>query len=309
MFRFGLCCLFKEKPVKFRRCTAKYMQKLDQPSRLKRISELCLHNSKSLLQALETADRLKIRAFRVMTPLFPLYTHPSLGYILDDLPEHKEILATLQAVKKFKTHHDIRLSLHPDQFNVLNSPRPEVVKKSIEELEYQAFLAELIDADVINIHLGGVYGDKQNSCRRFIENYELLSERLKKRLSIENDDRSYTPEDLAAVSKTTGIPIVYDVHHHRCNSDSLSEKEATDLSIKTWKLVDREAYFHISSPQSGWDSKNEKAHADFIDINDFPHYWRELETDVTIDVEAKSKELAVLRLQKELELSDVVSQH
>jgi UV DNA damage endonuclease len=300
MIRFGLCCLFKNESVKFRHSTAKNLQRFESSEYLQRLSELCLHNSKSLLTAVDTVDRLGIRSFRVMTPMFPLYTHPSLGYALEDLPDRSEILKTLSLVKEFKQDHDIRLSLHPDQFNVLNSLRPEVVDQSVKELEYQNILAGLIGANVINIHIGGVYGDKKTASERFIENFNLLSDGLKNRLTIENDDRSYTPEDLAPISEKTGIPIVYDVHHHRCNKDSLSVKEATDLSINTWKRLGREPYFHISSPKSGWDSKNVKAHSDYIDINDFPEYWRELKIDFTLDFEAKDKELAVLKLKEEL---------
>lgn len=300
MIRFGLCCLFKNETVKFRHSTAKNMQRFESSQYPQKLSELCLHNSKSLLKAVEIVNSLGIRSFRVMTPIFPLYTHPSLGYTLSDLPEHEEIIKTLNSVREYKKEHDIRLSLHPDQFNVLNSSRVEVVNRSVKELEYQNILAELIDADVINIHVGGVYGDKKTASERFIENFNLLSEGLKKRLTIENDDRSYTPEDLDPISTHTGIPIVYDVHHHRCNKDSLSIEDATELSIKTWAKIGREPYFHISSPKSGWNFKNMRSHADYIEINDFPDYWRELKIDFTLDIEAKDKELAVLKLKKEL---------
>ena len=88
--------------------------------------------------------------------------------------------------------------------------------------------------------------------------------------------------------------------------DELSEKEATDLAIATWENTGREPYFHISSPKGGWKAKNIKAHSDYIDIKDFPKYWKELDIDFTVDIEAKDKELAVMKLQKDL---DVISQH
>lgn len=307
MIRFGLCCLFKEEPLKFRHSTAKNMQRFDSSEYPQRLSELCLHNSKTLLKAVERVNLSGIKSFRVMTPMFPLFTHPSLGYQLNDLQDCEEIKKTLNSVKAFKLQNDIRLSLHPDQFNVLNSPKGKVVDQTIKELEYQNLLAGFIDADVINIHLGGAYGDKKSASERFIENFNLLSESLKKRLTMENDDRSYTPEDLLQVSEKIGIPIVYDVHHHRCNKDSLSEIKATDLSIKTWERVQREPYFHLSSPKSGWNSKNERSHSDYIDIKDFPDYWRELKVDFTLDIEAKAKEQAVLKLKNQL--LDMVSQH
>ena len=300
MLRLGLCCLFQEEPIKFRHSTAKNILKFEAAERDKKISELCLHNSKSLLQALETCHRLDIKSFRVMSPLFPLYTHPDVGYNLAELYDRDEITDTLKKVKKFKQAHDIRLSFHPDQFNVLNSPRPEVVQRSIIELSYQAMLAEAIDADVINIHLGGVYDDKKSAIQRFIETFASLPGNIQQRLTVENDDKSYTPQDLKQVFDETGIPFVYDVHHHRCNPDGLSIEEATDMSIKIWQNLNREPYFHISSPKLGWNSGKPQAHADYIDFKDFPDYWKKLKSSFTLDVEAKAKELAVIKLREQL---------
>lgn len=300
MIRFGLCCLFNEEPIKFRHATAKNLQKYDKSERLKRLSEICLDNSLSLRKAVETVTALDIKAFRVMTPLFPLYTHPDVGYQLDFLPDKEKIIGQLAEVKKISNDNDIRLSFHPDQFNVLNSPHAEVVERSFTELNYQAMLAGFIGADVINIHLGGVYGDKDIARKRFIENFFLLPDAVRQKLTIENDDKSYTPEDLEPVCEETGIPLVYDIHHHRCNNDTFSVEQATDLSIKTWQRVGREPYFHISSPKLGWNSNNTKSHSDYIDMNDFPAYWLTLKTSFTLDVEAKAKEPAVLKLKKEL---------
>jgi len=164
MIRLGLCCLFLEEPIKFRHITAKHLEKIDSSKdRIKKLSELCLINSKSLLKAIETVNKLGIQSFRVMTPLFPLYTHPVDGYTIDILPDADEIKQVLKNVKTNKNDLNIRVSLHPDQFNVLNSPRKEVVNQTLGELEYQNLLAEHTGADVINIHLGGVYGDKKSA--------------------------------------------------------------------------------------------------------------------------------------------------
>lgn len=300
MIRFGLCCLFKNEPIKFRHATATHLQKFDRKTQIARLSELCLHNSENLLSAVETCNRLGIKAFRVMTPLFPLYTHPETGYKLSDLPSAEQINANFAKIKDFKNAHDIRLSFHPDQFIVLNSPREEVVKSSIGELNYQLMLAEAIGADVINIHLGGVYGDKKSASQRFIENFSTLSAGIKQRLTVENDDKSYSPEDLIPVVEQLGIPFIYDVHHHRCNNDKLSVKQATDICISIWKNLKREPYFHISSPKFGWEDGKPNPHADYIDIKDFPDYWRKLDSDFTLDIEAKAKELAVIKLMQGL---------
>ena len=162
-------------------------------------------------------------------------------------------------------------------------------------MEYQTEVAEWLDADVINIHGGGAYGDKPLALSRFAQNLNHLSNRARRRLTIENDDRVYTADDLLSLCKTENIPLVYDVHHHRCNQDNLTVEEATEKSIGTW---DRLPMFHISSPIEGWDGPNPRTHHDYINFQDFPVYWRNL--NVTIEVEAKAKELAVLKLQNEL---------
>ena len=127
-------------------------------------------------------------------------------------------------------------------------------------------------------------------------NLKRLSRRARKLLTVENDDKTYTPADLLPICRATGIPLVYDVHHHRCNPDGLSVEEATEQAIGTW---DRKPLFHISSPIDGWKGPKPGRHHDFIDLTDFPNCW--LNLDVTVEVEAKAKEVAVLKLQAELE--------
>jgi UV DNA damage endonuclease len=178
---------------------------------------------------------------------------------------------------------------------VLNSSHLHVVKNSIQEIEYQTELASLINADVINIHGGGGYGDKKNALKRFKENFEYLSDSAKSKLTVENDDRIYTPSDLLSVCHDLKIPFVYDVHHHRCHGDDFSIEKITELAIKTWN---REPLFHISSPRDGWLGNKIRPHHDYIDISDFPDLWRNKK--ITIEVEAKFKELAVMRLMEEL---------
>jgi UV DNA damage endonuclease len=229
-----------------------------------------------------------------MSPLFPRITHPDVGYSLGDLPDGGAITHQLGLVRSFAAQHDIRLSFHPDQFVVLSSPHPAVVENSILELTYQAGLAEMVGADVINIHAGGVYGDKQSALQRFSRVFPGLPENIRSRLTLENDDISYTVRDLLPVCTALDIPLVYDVHHHRCNPDGLSVEEATRLAGETWQRVGREQYCHLSSPKAGWGGGNPKPHADYIDPADVPECWQGKR--MTVDVEAKAKELAVVRL-------------
>jgi UV DNA damage endonuclease len=298
--RFGLCCIFKDSPIKFRQTTAKNLGKLARLDQLLTLSELCLDNSTSLLAALKRINELEIKAFRISSPFLPLYTHPQAGYKLEMLADYESILLNLKEAGKYAKKNDIRLSFHPDQFNILSSPRPEVVENSIKELEYQCMLSEIVGAENVNMHMGGVYGDKTAAIKRFEANYQYLPELIKKHLVLENDDISYTVKDLLPTCEKLKIPLTYDVHHHRCNPDGLSVKTATDLSIKTWHAINREAHFHISSPKNGWESKNPKSHADYINVEDFPEEWLELTERFTLDIEAKAKELAIIKLRNDL---------
>lgn len=262
---------------------------------LEKLSGLCLANAEALQHALQFCSDNGIGCFRINSQILPIKTHDECGYRIDDLPDGDVIVQKFKACGEFASEHDIRTCFHPDQFVVLNSPRPDVVDRSVAELEYQAEVAEWVRADVMNIHGGGAYGDKTSALDAFAKNLNRLSDRARSRLTVENDDTTYTPSDLLPVCRSEGIPLVYDVHHHRCNPDELSVDEATENAIETWN---REPMFHISSPIEGWDGPKPKRHHDFIDIKDFPDCWRE--KSLTVEVEAKAKEVAVLKLKKQL---------
>lgn len=298
--RLGLCCIFCNQPIKFRNITAKTLRLLPKDEQLSRLSDICLHNVLSLKESLQYVNKNRIGAFRILSPLFPLYTHPEIQYRLEDLPAAELIKDKLAEIRNFKQTYDIRLSFHPDQFNVLSSPREEVISNTMRELEYQGMLADQVDADVINVHAGGVYGNKKTAMERLQKNVERLPGSVTSRLTLENDDTSYTPADLLPLCKKLNIPMVYDVHHHRCLPDGLSEEEVTERTVRLWQDLGREPYFHISSPKNGWRNNSPKPHADYIEPADFPSCWTRL--TATVDIEAKAKELAISKLQKDLKV-------
>ena len=293
--RLGLCCIFRDEPIKFRNTTVKFLRSMDRDAASLKLSTLCLANADALLAALTFCDTAGIGCFRINSQILPVKTHDECGYDVADLPDGPEILSRFKACGTFAKERGIRTSFHPDQFIVLNSPKPDVVDRSVAELEYQAEVAEWVGADVINIHGGGAYGDKPSALAAFARNLARLSDRARTRLTVENDDVTYTPADLLPVCRNEGIPLVYDVHHHRCNQDNISIEEATEQALKTWK---REPLFHISSPIEGWDGPKPRRHHDFIDIRDFPECWRGMK--LTVEVEAKAKEVAVLKLKRQL---------
>lgn len=295
MIRLGLCCAFREAPIRFRIATATAIKRLPQDEGRKKLADLCAANAVALLQALQFCSANGIGCFRVNSQILPLKTHPDVGYQLADLPDGRQIVNQFRKCGAFAKTAGLRMTFHPDQFVVLNSPRPDVVQQSLAELEYQAEVARWIGADVVNIHGGGAYGDKQAALRTFAKSLARLSKKARKLLTIENDDRVYTPADLLPFCLEQRIPFVYDVHHHRCNPDGMSEEEATRQALTTW---DREPLLHISSPLGGWKGPQPHRHHDYINLRDFPLFWQGL--DVTAEVEAKAKELAVKKLAKAL---------
>ncbi|MBX3412558.1 MAG: UV DNA damage repair endonuclease UvsE [Pirellulales bacterium] len=295
MIRLGLCCIFRDQPIKFASTTAAAVGRMSRVDALAKLSRLCLENARSLLLALQFCAEHDIGCFRVNSRILPLKTHPVAGYGIDELPECTAVVDGFRTCAEFAARNSLRICFHPDQFVVLNSHRDAVVEASLRELEYQAEVAQWIGADVINIHAGGAYGDKRSALEAFERNLDRLSGAARTRLTVENDDTIYTPADLLPLCRKAGLPLVYDVHHHRCHGDELSIEQATSEAIDTWN---REPLFHISSPLAGWGGSLPRRHHDYIDFDDFPGCWQRL--SLTVEVEAKAKELAVLRLRDQL---------
>ena len=298
MIRLGLCCKFLKEPIKYRTTTVSHLKKImsrdEDPKIL--LNDIVKNNINSLMLSIEYCIAHKIGSFRIGSDFLPVVTHPDVKYEIIDLPEGASLLESLSNCKIKAQENNIRLTFHPSQFVLINSPREDVIEKSIQDLEYHAKLSELLGADVINIHFGGGYGDKPSAIKRFIDNYIKLPERITSKLTLENDDKIYTPKEILPVCKELGIPLVYDVHHHRCNPDDLSVEEATNEALLTW---DREPLFHVSSPIDGWEGPRPIRHHDYINIKDFPKCWENLDL-ITVEIEAKAKECAIEKLQTEL---------
>ena len=296
LIRLGLCCQWLDAPIKFRSATHRFVSSLTPKQAKAYLGTIALDNATALLAAIDKCHELGIGAFRINSQVLPLATHPVSGYRLDQIDPRGNVRAMFLSAGQRAQSLDIRLSFHPDQFVVLNSTREEVVDASIRELEYQASVAELVGADTIVLHGGGKSGD---ALERLEAGIERLSARVRSRLALENDDRCHTPASLLPLCRRLTVPLVYDVHHHRCLPDGLSIEEATMAMLSSW--VGREPYAHISSPRDRG-SGDQRPHAGYIEPGDFPSAWKELR--LTVDVEAKEKERAVLALRRVLELDN-----
>jgi UV DNA damage endonuclease len=294
--RFGLCCQFLDQPVRFRTATHRYVSGLSRGAGRRYLGGIARDNADALVKAVETCHALGIGAFRINSQFLPLCTHPRSGYTLREIDSAGEIRGRLEAARVTAAHLDVRLSFHPDQFVVLNSESGDVVASSIRELDAQAELAEAVGADTIVLHAGSLKGGVSAALARLERGVRRLGDSARARLALENDDRLFTPSDLLPLCTRLGLPLVYDVHHHRCHPDGLSVEEATNRAAATWR--EREPWVHLSSPRDGWKAANPRPHADRINPADFPDPWRG--RAMTLDVEAKDKERAVLALKRAL---------
>ena len=294
--RLGLCCQFLDAPIRFRAATHRYVATLAPGARRDYLSAIARANGIALAHAAERCHELGIGAFRITSQILPLATHPESGYGIDALDAAEAIERSYRAAGEVARERGIRLSFHPDQFVVLNSEREAVVESSLRELELQGGLAELVGADTICLHGGGASGGKPAALDRLERALDRLGDAARTRLALENDDRVYSPADLLPLCERTGVPFIYDVHHHRCLPDGLDVAEVTERAEATWR--GREMWTHISSPRDGWGARDPRPHAGHVDPADFPREW--LSRRLTVDVEAKEKERAVVALQAAL---------
>ena len=261
-------------------------------------SELTLQNCKDLLTILKWNNENGFKFFRMSSDMIPWASE----YDICDLPDYEEIKSVLKECGDYATKHSIRLTTHPGPFNVLTSPHEHVVENCIKDLSIHGEVMDMMGLsrtpyNKINIHIGGVYGDKTSAMERFCTNFHRLPDSVKSRLTVENDDKAsmYSVVDLyEGVYKVIGIPIVFDYHHHRFNTGGLSEEDALEVAISTWiDIVPVVHYSESRSIEQEDDKIRPQAHSDYV-----IDYIDTYDNRVDIMVEAKAKELAVLKYKK-----------
>lgn len=266
---------------------------------LDRFMETVNENLKCLQKIIKFNVDNGLLFFRMSSDLIPFASHPICICNWQDIfkDSFRDIGSVIQ-------RYDMRISMHPDQFIVLNSPRHDVLKRSIAELEYHADILDkmgLDDSAKIQLHVGGVYSDKNASIKRFIETFERLPGKVTRRLVIENDERSYSVSDCLKIHDSLGIPILFDVFHHSLKVSNMSISEALIQVSKTWKKKEGNPMVDYSSPHP---YKQFGSHAETIDKTDFLRFIEDSKPfDVDIMLEIKDKEKSAL-LAKNLLLND-----
>lgn len=228
---------------------------------------------------------------RITSDLVPLASHPE-----NRFPWDEEFALDFARIGALMRSFGMRISMHPGQYTLLNSPRPKVGKAAVDDLLYHARVLDLLGLDQtakIQIHVGGVYGNKKKAMERFVRAYEALPEGVKRRLVLENNERFYTLSDVLVLHRKTGIPVVFDFFHHELNPDGKTLAEALECQKETWGPEDGLPIVDYSSPLSGGRAGS---HAHALDEERFRRFLEDSRPhDFDLMLEVKDKERSALK--------------
>ena len=272
-------------------------QIINEQDRLNRFRRILQGNLTTTLRIMRYNAARHIFVYRFTSKTVPLATH-SLAANWDYISEFQD---QWQEIGAFIKKHNLRVSAHPDHYTLLNSSAPEVLAASIKDLDYHVSLFEAMGLPVqpqLVIHTGGLYKDKKQSIDRFLQEYNNLPPKIKLRIMLENDDKSYSAADVLSICKSAGCPMVLDIHHHFCNNSGEELHLLWPQIIKTWSgLIPK---IHLSSPKN---DKQIRSHADFINVQDFLPFLqvaKKFDHDFDVMIEAKQKDLAMFKLVDQL---------
>ena len=250
--QLGLCCmnttLKKQKPPVY--AARRIIVRIIDEKGIDELKRRILANLEDLYKMLEWNEANGIRVFRLSSELFQHKTNPKVpDYTYDFALDH------LKKIGEYAIEKGHRLTFHPGQFNVLASPSERAYLQTLKDLEYHADVLDLMGLpkdSVMVIHGGGVYGEKEKTMKRWIENYRKLPDKIKNRLVLENCEKSYSIEDCLKIHDATGIPVVFDTHHFDCYILLHPDEEFSPASeyipqiLDTWKEKDIKPKFHVS---------------------------------------------------------------
>lgn len=289
----GLWDASPSKTLTFTRYAA--LPKNERMEKLKSVTAQNLHHTKRILYYNIAHE---IQLYRLSSSLVPLATHPEVmwDFITPFKDDWEEIGGLFQ---KFK----LRVSFHPNQFTLFTSPREKVTRNAVIDMEYHYRMLEALNAlenGIINIHIGGAYGNKDESLTRFHENLKTLPAEIKRKMTLENDDKTYNVEETLITCEKENIPMILDYHHHMANSGEADLSLYLERIFETWKNHNCVPKVHLSSPKS---EQAYRSHADFVSTDfvlPFLKMAKDISQDFDIMIEAKKKNLAMHKLIEEL---------
>ncbi|MGU3471365.1 UV DNA damage repair endonuclease UvsE [Paenibacillus sp. D51F] len=312
-FGFVAMSLLVENASSSRTMTYKNFSKLeDREAALRKLERIAEENLHSALRIMRNNRYAGIHVYRFSSKIIPLATHDALA----DWDPYPALAASFSEVGAFARETGMRVSFHPDHFCVFSTPRPEVLKSSVRDMEYHVRMLEAMGLDEkykCNIHVGGAYGDKPVSAERFIAQFGAQDARLRGRVTLENDDKTFNARETLDIAEKVGNPVVLDIHHHAVN-DGGETKEALYGELwpriaATWNREQRRLgldggpsglppKIHVSSPKSLSDPRG---HADFVEPGPLLEFLRGVNGSVELldcMMESKAKDQALVTLME-----------
>lgn len=262
-----------------------------------RLLEIVSLNLNELGQILSWNIANNIDLYRISSKMIPFASHSDMAFDWRD-----EFASQLISAGEQVRSTGIRVSMHPGQYTVLNSPNPQIVQNAVSEIVYHTDVLDLMGLDSshkVIIHVGGRYSDKPSAIERFIKNFALLPDSSKQRVVIENDENNYSVHDCIHISELTGAPVIFDYLHYQLyrNSDEgLPIKQLLEEVFATWKPADGVPKTHFSTQAEG---KPRGSHAMEVNEKEFFLFLKQTAgLDFDIMFETKDKEKSVLRIKK-----------
>ena len=305
--RFGYACINMELSEKGIICSRTMRKATFQKKGIAYAAELALSNAKNILPILKWNNDNNIKVFRISSTLMPWASE----YEFEDMPNYEEFCSVLGKIGKYARMTGQKISFHPGQFNCLASEKEHVILNCIKDLEIHGRLFDLMHMpkspqSKINIHLGSTCGNnRQLAFDNFCRNFDRLSESVKTRLTVENDDKEsmFSSKMLyEGIYKQIGVPIVFDAHHHTLGPQDASYEEALAMAVETWPEGVRPTCHHSNSRKKYEDPtvSRHAAHSDYY-YEPFTDHGHE----VDVVLEAKQKERALFDYLKKWPQEDL----
>jgi UV DNA damage endonuclease len=275
-----------------------YQKLSNEEQKRNKLKSVTLSNLDDLYKILQYNVENQLHFYRITSALFPLVTHPE----VENWNYRSVFDRDLSRIGDYINKHNLRVDTHPDEFNVINSAKENVVANTLRNLLVHVHLFEDLKYDngKMVIHLGGAEGGKEVAFKRLITNLSKYPSEVTRRLMFENDDKTFTAKETLNLCKLLELPMVFDVHHHNCNNNGEKIEDLLEDILKTWDKEKLPPKFHFSSPR---DSVNDRKHSDFINAEEFISFIEICKTfnkDIDIMLEAKQKDISLFKLVEDI---------
>lgn len=277
--------------------TISYTNYLKEKNKDEKLNDIIIENLKSLNKIIDYNIKNNIHFYRLTSNLIPLATMKNIKF--DYIIKYKNLYKEIgDKINKYK----MRVDMHPDQFTVLNSTKKDVVENTFEILKYHYNILDALDIKNKNLvlHIGSNIFGKEQSLKRFINNFNKLPEKIKNSIIIENDDKIFNIKDTLSLCKKINRPMVLDYHHHICNNSNININDYYQDIFSTWTNINPK--IHFSSPKNKT-KKDIRSHNNYINSEEFINFLesiKHLHFNIDIMLEAKEKDDALFRLIRQL---------